>query len=71
IANTQLFSIPVLAGAGILSLITVCLSVKRPMQIAAKVSPVEAVRYQENTGKKKQKRKGCRQVKLIGLTRAN
>ena len=71
IADTQLFSIPVLAGAGILSLITVCLSMKHPMQIAAKVSPVEAVRYQENTGKKKQKRKGYRQVNLIGLTRAN
>lgn len=71
IANINLFSIPVLAAAGILSLITVYLSMKRPMQIAAKVSPVEAVRYQENTGKKKQNRKGFRQVNLIRLTRAN
>lgn len=71
IANVHLFSLPVLAAAGILSLITVYLSMKRPMQIAAKVSPVEAVRYQENTGKRRQNRKGFRQVNLIRLTRAN
>lgn len=71
ISNTPLFSLPILVGAGILSLVTVYLSMKRPMQIAAKVSPVEAVRYQENTGKKKQNRKGFRQVNLTRLTRAN
>lgn len=71
ISNTPLFSLPVLIGAGVLALLTVYLSMKRPMQVAAKVSPVEAVRYQEGTGKKRQNRKGCRQVNLIRITQAN
>lgn len=71
ISNTPLFSLPILIGAGLLALLTVYLSMKRPMQVAAKISPVEAVRYQESTGKKRQSRKGFRQVNLIRITQAN
>ncbi|MBS7008701.1 ABC transporter permease [Anaerostipes sp.] len=71
ISDTPLFSLPVMVGAGVLALLTVYLSMKRPMQTAAKISPVEAVRYQESTGKKRQKRKGYRQVNLIRITKSN
>lgn len=44
-------------GATLFSLITVFISCRKPGKVAGKVSPVEAVRYTENTGIKKTIRK--------------
>lgn len=46
------------------------LSIHKPMKIAAKISPVEALRYQESGGKGKF-RKGRKNVNLFGLSAAN
>ncbi len=43
-------------GSALFSLITVLISCRRPGKMAARVSPVEAVRYTEATGTKKAKR---------------
>lgn len=43
-------------GAAVFALMTVFVSVRKPAEIAAKVSPVEAVRYTDQGKKKKQKK---------------
>ena len=53
----------VFVGAALFSLVTVFLSCNKPGRIAAKVSPVEAVRYTEaDCGRKKQKRQKSRRL---------
>lgn len=52
-------------------LVTVYLSLVRPMRMAAKISPVEAMRYQGESRGKKKTRKGFAQMSLTKLTRAN
>src|SRR5699024_2489027 len=52
-------------------LITVYLSLVKPMRMAAKISPVEAMRYQGESREKKKTRKGFAQMSLMKLTRAN
>ena len=49
-------------GAAVFELLTVLISTSKPGRIAAKVSPVEALRYTENSGikKKKQATKGAK-----------
>lgn len=59
-----------LAAAGI-ALATVALSLIRPMHIAAKISPVEAMRYDGSIKTRKKKRKGHEEMNLIHLTGAN
>lgn len=60
----------IFVGAAVFSLITVLLSCDRPGRMAAKVSPVEAVRYTEGGGGKQKTRKGGR-VSLLSMARAN
>ena len=56
--------------SGLFSLITVFISCRKPGRIAAKVSPVEAVRYTEvRTGRKKEKR--ARKVTALSMAAAN
>ena len=50
--------------------VTVYLSLVKPMRMAAKISPVEAVRYQGERPGKKQQRKGFQEMSLGRLTRA-
>lgn len=52
-------------------LITVYLSLVKPMRTAAKISPVEAMRYQGEQSDKKKKRKGFSEMNLTRLTRSN
>lgn len=66
----HMFSLPVLLAAAAASLLTVAVSLRKPVRMAKKVSPVEAIRYQENTGDRKS-RKGHREVKVSTLTLAN
>lgn len=46
----------IFAGSGIFALITVFMSCAKPGKIAAKVSPVEAAKYTENSAAKKRRR---------------
>ena len=56
-ASTMVSSSPMIfAASAVFSLITVLLSCAKPGRMAAKVSPVEAAKYVENTTHKKKKR---------------
>ena len=56
-ASTMVSSSPMIfAASAVFSLITVLLSCAKPGKMAAKVSPVEAAKYVENTAYKKKKR---------------
>ena len=56
-ASTMVSSSPMIfAASAVFSLITVLLSCAKPGKMAAKVSPVEAAKYVENTAHKKKKR---------------
>ena len=70
IGQIHMFSLPVLLTAAVASLITVAISLRKPIRMAKKVSPVEAIRYQENTSDRKS-RKGHAEVKVSTLTLAN
>ncbi len=50
----------IFAGSALFSLITVVISCRRPGRIAAKVSPIEAVRYTEGSGGKRKMRRGAK-----------
>lgn len=66
----HMFSLPFLLITAAAVLITVCVSLLKPIRIAGKVSPAEAIRYQENTTDCKN-RKGHHTVKVSTLTWAN
>lgn len=58
-------------GAAAFSLVTVWLSCRKPRRMAAKISPVEAVRYAEGAGTKKKKRKGEKGASIFRMAMAN
>lgn len=58
-------------GSTIFALITVAISTAKPGRIAAGVSPVEAVRYTDNTNIKKKNRKSRGGAKISGMAAAN
>lgn len=58
-------------GAALFSLFTVWISCMRPGKIAAKVSPIEAVRYTGSFQNKKTVKKGEGKTSLIGMAWAN
>lgn len=70
LGQIHMFSPPFLLLVAIAVLITVWLSLLKPIRMAKKVSPVEAIRYQENTTHAKTRR-GHRAVKVSTLTFAN
>ncbi len=61
----------IFVGAGLFSLLTVFLSCARPARMAAKVSPVEAVRYTEGGRSKRAKKKGRTNFSLFHMAAAN
>ena len=58
-------------GAALFSLVTVLLSCRKPGRVAAKVSPIEAVRYTEGGTMKCRKKKGRKGVSLLSMAWAN
>ncbi|MGI5824928.1 MAG: FtsX-like permease family protein [Bacillota bacterium] len=70
IEQYHMFSLPVLLGVVATVLVTVYISLLKPMRMAAKISPVEAIRYQESSRGTKL-RKGNREVNLLRLSAAN
>ncbi|MDE7176268.1 MAG: ABC transporter permease [Lachnospiraceae bacterium] len=58
-------------GSAAFSLVTVWLSCRKPRSMAAKISPVEAVRYTEGNGTKKKSRKGEKGASIFRMAIAN
>lgn len=70
IEEYHMFSLPALLGVTLAILVTVRLSLQKPLRMAGKISPIEAIRYQESsagTGS----RKGSLNVSLLQLSLAN
>ena len=70
IGKLHMFSLPVLLLVIVAVLFVIYLSLRKPMRMAAKISPIEALRYQESSGKGKF-RKGSKSVSLFRLSAAN
>lgn len=65
------YTIPVLIMALVASFITVLISILKPMRIASRISPVEAMRYDNDDNAKKKHRKGYEEMSVAKLTKAN
>lgn len=68
--HINMFSLPALIIVAVVVLITVYISLLVPMRIASKVSPVDAIRYQESSRGKKI-RKGNDEINVFLLSAAN
>lgn len=69
--NVSVISLPLLLVVTVSAFLTVRLALSHPMRVAAKASPVEAMRYQENTSRGKSVRKGRRSISVFGMTLSN
>lgn len=68
---TMIFKPWIYLAAVVIALATVAISLFRPMRIAAKISPVEAMRYDGSMKTNKKVRNGHTELNLIRLTTAN
>lgn len=66
----NMFSLPVLLLVIVVVLLTVYISMLKPMRMAGKISPVEAIRYQESS-KGGKLRKGYGTINVFRLSKAN
>ena len=70
LGTVHMFSLPVLLAVVIVVLVTVYVSLLKPMRMAGRISPIEAIRYQESSGKGKL-RVGNLSVDVFRLSKAN
>lgn len=70
IGKIHMFSLPVLLLVIAVVLVTVYISLLKPVRMAGKISPVEAIRYQESS-KGRKSRKGNISVNVFRLAKAN
>lgn len=68
--NINMFSAPVMLLVILVVLMTVYISLLKPLRMAGRISPVEAMRYQESSRSRKT-RKGNISVNVFRLSRAN
>lgn len=61
----------IFAGSAVFALMTVWLSLRKPRRMAARISPVEAVRYTEGSGSKKSRKKGEKGASIPRMAVAN
>lgn len=71
IVSVVSFSPVIFVGAALFALLTVLLSCARPGRMAAKVSPIEAVRYTEGSGVRGKSKKSGKGVSLVSMAWAN
>lgn len=57
--------------SALFALLTVFISCSRPGRMAAKISPIEAVRYTEGSGTRKTIKRGTKGISLFGMAKAN
>lgn len=69
--TVSVFNLPLMLLTAVISFITVYVSLRKPMRVAAGISPVEAMRYQEDSVKGKGIRKGYSAVNVRRLTMSN
>lgn len=69
--DINIISIPLLLLVVLVSLLTVYLAIRKPMKIVAEISPMEALRFQENAKGKRQVRKGKKAVGVKEMMFAN
>lgn len=69
--TVSVFNLPLMLLTAVISFITVYVSLRKPMRVAAGISPVEAMRYQEDSVKGKGTRKGYSAVNVRRLTMSN
>lgn len=69
--TVSVFNLPLMLLTAVISFITVYVSLRKPMRVAAGISPVEAMRYQEDSVKGKGTRKGYFAVNVRRLTMSN
>lgn len=67
--SVSVFSLPLTVLVAFLTLCTVALSMKKPVRLAAKTSPVEAIRYE--AGGRETMRKGKKDIRIVSLTLSN
>lgn len=65
-ANPLIFVI-----SALFALLTVFISCSRPGRMAAKISPIEAVRYTEGSGIRRTIKRGTKGISLLGMAKAN
>lgn len=70
-SGISVFCLPLLVLAAAVSFLTVWIALRRPMHVVASVSPVEAMRYQEESVKGKGIRRGRKELGVVGMTFAN
>ena len=68
--SIHMFSLPVLLAVVCVVLLTVLISILKPVRMAGRISPIEAIRYQESSGGAKL-RKGNTDISVFGLSKAN
>lgn len=69
--EVSVFCLPLLLVVAGASLLTVWAAARKPMRVAAEISPVEAIRYQEEKKPRKGSRKKERTPGVMGLCLAN
>ncbi len=68
--GVSMFSLPVTILVAVAVLITVYISMLKPLRMAGRISPVEAMRYQESRRGRKL-RKGYKNINVFRLSKAN
>lgn len=71
IEKISVFNLPLLLLVALVSFVTVYISLLKPMRIASRIAPVEAMRYHEESVKGKGVRKGFSSVNVVKLTMSN
>ncbi|HEX3022528.1 MAG TPA: ABC transporter permease, partial [Lachnospiraceae bacterium] len=60
--EVSIFSLPIILLVIAVSILTVYIALQKPMRIVARISPIEAIRFQENGRGKRKARKGRKEV---------
>lgn len=69
--KVSIFNFPLMLLVAFVSFVTVYISLLKPMRIASRIAPVEAMRYHEESVKGKAVRKGYSSVNVVKLTMSN
>lgn len=71
LVKATIISLPLLGGVLVVSLFSIYFSLRKPMKMVGRLSPVNAIRYQEHTLYKNSLRKGKINLTILSMTLAN
>lgn len=69
--DISIFSAPLLIAVVIIAVLTTRIALQKPIKIVSKISPINAMRYQENTNDKKSLRRGHKSINIKTMILAN